>query len=92
MKGAENGRRQDYLPLITRNPAGIQRARIGGRQLPLDDLAGPIGGDVEGADEGRIELGVRVPAVGESFEYNDFTLTAEDVQGRRVARVRVAKR
>ncbi|MEA3511309.1 MAG: hemolysin family protein, partial [Actinomycetota bacterium] len=66
-------------------------------RLDVDDLSGVL--DIAFPDEewdtvGGLVLGLagRVPAVGESFEYNDLILTTEDVQGRRVARVRVAKR
>jgi CBS domain containing-hemolysin-like protein len=65
-------------------------------RLDVDDLSGIL--DIEFPDEewdtvGGLVLGLagRVPTVGESFEYNNLTLTTEDVQGRRVARVRVAK-
>ena len=66
-------------------------------RLDVDDLSGIL--NVEFPDEewdtvGGLVLGLagRVPAVGESFEYNDLTLTAEEVRGRRVARVRVTGR
>jgi CBS domain containing-hemolysin-like protein len=65
-------------------------------RLDVDDLSGIL--DIAFPDEewdtvGGLVLGLagRVPAVGESFEYNNLVLTTEDVQGRRVARVRVAK-
>jgi CBS domain containing-hemolysin-like protein len=65
-------------------------------RLDVDDLSGIL--DIAFPDEewdtvGGLILGLagRVPAVGESFEYNNLVLTTEDVQGRRVARVRVAK-
>ena len=65
-------------------------------RLDVDDLSGVLGiafPDEEWDTVGGLILGLvgRVPAVGESFEYNDLILTTEDVQGRRVARVRVAK-
>ncbi len=66
-------------------------------RLDVDDLSGIL--NIEFPDEewdtvGGLVLGLagRVPAVGESFEYNDLTLTAEEVRGRRVARVRVTGR
>jgi CBS domain containing-hemolysin-like protein len=66
-------------------------------RLDVDDLANTL--DIRFPDEewdtvGGLVLGLagRVPDVGESFEYNDVMLTAEEVQGRRVARVRVARR
>ena len=66
-------------------------------RLDVDDLAETLG--VEFPEEdwdtvGGLVLGLagRVPAIGEAFEYGDIMLTAEDVQGRRVARVRVARR
>ncbi len=65
-------------------------------RLDVDDLSGILGiafPDEEWDTVGGLVLGLagRVPTVGESFEYNDLVLTTEDVQGRRVARVRVAK-
>jgi CBS domain containing-hemolysin-like protein len=65
-------------------------------RLDVDDLSGILGiifPDEEWDTVGGLVLGLagRVPAIGESFEYNDLTLTTEDVQGRRVSRVRVAK-
>jgi CBS domain containing-hemolysin-like protein len=66
-------------------------------RLDVDDLANTL--DIRFPDEewdtvGGLVLGLagRVPDVGESFEYNNVMLTAEEVQGRRVARVRVARR
>ena len=66
-------------------------------RLDVDDLASVLG--VEFPDEdwdtvGGLILGLagRVPNPGESFEYDDVILTAEQVQGRRVARVHVARR
>lgn len=66
-------------------------------RLDVDDLADTL--DIEFPDEewdtvGGLVLGLagRVPAVGESFDYRGLTLTAEAVQGRRVARVRVARK
>jgi len=65
-------------------------------RLDVDDLSGVLGiafPDEEWDTVGGLVLGLagRVPAVGESFKYNDLILTTEDVQGRRVAQVRVAK-
>lgn len=66
-------------------------------RLDVDDLADTL--NIQFPDEewdtvGGLVLGLagRVPAVGESFEYSDVVLTAEEVQGRRVSRVRVARR
>ena len=66
-------------------------------RLDVDELANTL--DIRFPEEewdtvGGLVLGLagRVPDVGESFEYNDVMLTAEEVQGRRVARVRVARR
>ena len=66
-------------------------------RLDVDDLASVLG--IEFPDEdwdtvGGLILGLagRVPNPGESFEYDDVVLTAEQVQGRRVSRVRVARR
>ena len=66
-------------------------------RLDVDDLANAL--DLRFPEEewdtvGGLVLGLagRVPDVGESFEYNDVILIAEDVQGRRVARVRVTRR
>ncbi len=66
-------------------------------RLDVDDLAAALGTefpDEEWDTVGGLILGLagRVPAPGESFEYADVLLTAEQVQGRRVARVRVAPR
>jgi len=66
-------------------------------RLDVDDVAELL--DVEFPDEewdtvGGLVLGLagRVPEIGEAFEYGEIMVTAEDVQGRRVARVRVARR
>jgi len=66
-------------------------------RLDVDDLAEIL--DVEFPEEewdtvGGLVLGLagRVPEIGESFTYGDIIVTAEDVQGRRIARVRVGKR
>lgn len=66
-------------------------------RLDVDDLAHTL--DIEFPEAewdtvGGLVLGLagRVPAVGESFDYGDIVLTTEEVQGRRVARVRVAGR
>jgi magnesium and cobalt transporter len=65
-------------------------------RLDVDDLAELL--DVEFPDEewdtvGGLVLGLagRVPEIGEAFEYGEIIVIAEDVQGRRVARVRVAQ-
>jgi len=66
-------------------------------RLDVDDLASTL--DLRFPEEewdtvGGLVLGLagRVPDVGESFEYNGIMLIAEDVQGRRIARVRVTRR
>ena len=66
-------------------------------RLDVDDLATALGIEFPDADwdtVGGLILGLagRVPKTGESFEYDDLLLTAEQVQGRRVALVRVARR
>ena len=66
-------------------------------RLDVDDLASVLGTDFPEEDwdtVGGLILGLagRVPKPGESFEYDNLLLTAEQVQGRRVARVRVAPR
>lgn len=66
-------------------------------RLDVDDLANALGTEFPDADwdtVGGLILGLagRVPKTGESFEYDDLVLTAEQVQGRRVAMVRVARR
>lgn len=66
-------------------------------RLDVDDLADALNvgfPDEEWDTVGGLVLGLagRVPAVGEAFEYEGIVLTAEEVQGRRVARVRAAKR
>ncbi len=66
-------------------------------RLDVDDLATALGTEFPEADwdtVGGLILGLagRVPKTGESFEYDDLLLTAEQVQGRRVALVRVARR
>jgi CBS domain containing-hemolysin-like protein len=66
-------------------------------RMDVDDLAEALGTefpDEEWDTVGGLILGLagRVPSPGESFEYADLVLTAEQVQGRRVARVRVAPR
>ena len=66
-------------------------------RLDVDDLANALNlrfPEEEWDTVGGLVLGLagRVPDVGESFEYNDVMLIAEDVQGRRVARVRVTRR
>jgi CBS domain containing-hemolysin-like protein len=53
-------------------------------ELPSDEWD-TVGGLVLG-------LAGRVPREGESFEYDGLELTADRVQGRRVSKVRVAKR
>jgi CBS domain containing-hemolysin-like protein len=66
-------------------------------RLDVDDLAHTLDiqfPEAEWDTVGGLVLGLagRVPAVGESFDYGDIVLTTEEVQGRRVARVRVAGR
>ncbi len=64
-------------------------------RLDVDDLANVLGTEFPDEDwdtVGGLILGLagRVPKAGESFEYDGVLLTAEQVQGRRVALVRVA--
>jgi CBS domain containing-hemolysin-like protein len=66
-------------------------------RLDVDDLADLL--DVEFPEAewdtvGGLVLGLagRVPETGQSFTYGDIIVTAEDVQGRRIARVRVGRR
>ncbi len=66
-------------------------------RLHVDELEELLGLDVadDGWDTvGGLVLGLagRVPREGESFDLEDFVLTADRVQGRRVARVRIAPR
>jgi magnesium and cobalt exporter, CNNM family len=66
-------------------------------RLDVDDLASVLGIEFPDADwdtVGGLILGLagRVPRPGESFEYDDLVLTAEQVHGRRVSQVRVARR
>ena len=84
----------DEEPMVI--PLGSGEFLVDAR-LDVDDLAETL--DVEFPDEewdtvGGLVLGLagRVPAIGESFDYHDVTLVAEEVHGRRVARVRVAPR
>jgi CBS domain containing-hemolysin-like protein len=63
-------------------------------RLDIDDLGELIGLAIPDEDwdtVGGLILGLagRVPAEGESFEYNRHKLTVERVQGRRVAQVRL---
>ncbi len=64
-------------------------------RLDVDDLANVLGTEFPEEDwdtVGGLILGLagRVPRAGESFEYDNVLLTAEQVEGRRVAKVRVA--
>ena len=66
-------------------------------RLDVDELASTLSirfPEEEWDTVGGLVLGLagRVPEVGESFEYNEVMLIAEDVQGRRIARVRVTRR
>ncbi len=66
-------------------------------RLNIDDLEALLGVEVadDGSDTvGGLVLGLagRVPREGESFELEEFVLTADRVQGRRVARVRISPR
>lgn len=81
-------------PMVTRLDGGgyVIDARFG-----VDELAELLG--IELSDEdwdtvGGLVLGLagRVPRQGESFLLGDYTVTAEQVQGRRVARVKVEQR
>ena len=63
-------------------------------RLDIDDLGELIGSTIPDDDwdtVGGLILGLagRVPAEGESFEYNRHKLTVERVQGRRVAQIRL---
>lgn len=66
-------------------------------RLPVDDLAELTGvhlpdGDWDTVGGLLLALAGQVPQVGEPFEVEGLVLTAEQVQGRRVSRVRVARR
>ena len=66
-------------------------------RLDVDELASTLSirfPEEEWDTVGGLVLGLagRVPEVGESFEYNEVMLIAEEVQGRRIARVRVTRR
>jgi CBS domain containing-hemolysin-like protein len=81
-------------PMVT--PIGAGEYLIDAR-LDVDSLADLL--DTELPSEewdtvGGLVLGLagRVPREGESFEYDGLELTADRVQGRRVSKVRVAKR
>jgi CBS domain containing-hemolysin-like protein len=78
-------------PMVTRLDAGgyVIDARLG-----VDELADLLGIEVPGEDwdtVGGLVLGLagRVPRQGESFPLSGFTFTAQRIQGRRVAQVRV---
>ena len=63
-------------------------------RLDIDDLGELIGSTIPDEDwdtVGGLVLGLagRVPAEGEKFEFNRYTLTVERVQGRRVAQIRL---
>jgi CBS domain containing-hemolysin-like protein len=78
-------------PMIT--SVGVGEYLVDAR-LSVDDLSDFIGADLpdEGWDTvGGLLLGLagRVPREGESFEVEGLVVTAERVQGRRVAQVRV---
>ena len=65
-------------------------------RLGVDDLADIVGTDLPSDDWDTVgglvlELAGRVPEEGESFNHGDFTFTAMQVQGRRVAKVRVGR-
>ncbi|MFQ5948269.1 MAG: hemolysin family protein [Acidimicrobiia bacterium] len=65
-------------------------------RLPVDDLAELVDVELPGEDWDTVgglvlELAGRVPREGEVFEFDHVRLTAERVQGRRVARVRVSR-
>ena len=66
-------------------------------RLPVDDLSDLTGvklpeGDWDTVGGLLLALAGQVPQVGEPFEVEGLVLTAEQVQGRRVSRVRVARR
>jgi CBS domain containing-hemolysin-like protein len=78
-------------PMVTRLDGGgyVIDARLG-----VDELADLLGIEVPGEDwdtVGGLVLGLagRVPRQGESFPLSGFTFTAQRIQGRRVAQVRV---
>jgi CBS domain containing-hemolysin-like protein len=78
-------------PMVTRLDDGgyVIDARLG-----VDELADLLGIEVPGEDwdtVGGLVLGLagRVPRQGESFPLSGFTFTAQRIQGRRVAQVRV---
>jgi putative hemolysin len=66
-------------------------------RLPVGDLGDLIGAELpegEWDTVGGLLLGLagQVPQVGEPFEVNGLVLAAEQVQGRRISRVRVTRR
>ena len=66
-------------------------------RMSIDELRELIGGAVPDEDWDTVgglllALAGRVPDEGESFELNDHVLTAEQVQGRRIAQVRLRTR
>ncbi|MDJ0953584.1 MAG: hemolysin family protein [Acidimicrobiia bacterium] len=81
----------DEEPMVV--PEGDGSYLIDAR-LDIDDLGELIGTSIPDEDwdtVGGLILGLagRVPAEGESFEYNRHMLTVERVQGRRVAQIRL---
>ena len=66
-------------------------------RLGVDDLSAIVGTDLPSDEWDTVgglvlELAGRVPEEGERFDHEDLTFTATEVQGRRVARVRVGRR
>jgi len=65
-------------------------------RLPVEDLAELVGIELPDEDWDTVgglllALAGRVPREGEAVEYRDLVLVAEKMQGRRIARVRVAR-
>jgi CBS domain containing-hemolysin-like protein len=63
-------------------------------RLDIDDLSELIGAPIPDEDwdtVGGLILGLagRVPAEGEKFEFNEYILTVERVQGRRISQIRL---
>jgi CBS domain containing-hemolysin-like protein len=63
-------------------------------RLDIDDLSELIGAPIPDEDwdtAGGLILGLagRVPAEGEKFEFNEYILTVERVQGRRISQIRL---
>jgi CBS domain containing-hemolysin-like protein len=66
-------------------------------RLGVDDLAALVGTDLPSDEWDTVgglvlELAGRVPEEGERFDHDDLTFTTTEVQGRRVAKVRVGRK